>query len=50
MTEATGATASCLFMPGEGPSTPNEYFQPSNVTETVVTDLVEWVTSETDGY
>jgi hypothetical protein len=32
-----------LFMPGEGQSTPADYFEPDNVAESVVTDLASWV-------
>jgi dienelactone hydrolase len=32
-----------LFMPGEGPSTPSEYFTPNNVDEAVVADIADWV-------
>lgn len=39
-----------LFVSGEGQSTPNEYFRPSNVAEGVTTDLADWVRGETGGY
>ncbi len=34
-----------LFISGTGRSTPEEYFAPSNVSEEVVADIVEWVSS-----
>ncbi|WP_075938036.1 alpha/beta fold hydrolase [Halosegnis longus] len=39
-----------LFMAGEGQSTPNEYFRPSNVAAGVVADLADWTVNETTGY
>lgn len=32
-----------LFMAGEGPANPGEYFQPGNVDESVVGTLASWV-------
>lgn len=32
-----------LFIPGSGPSTPGEYFEPGHVDRQVVSDLVEWI-------
>jgi len=34
-----------LFMSGEGKSTPNEYSEPSHVSEEVVNDIGEWIKS-----
>jgi dienelactone hydrolase len=32
-----------LFMPGEGPSRPTDYYEQDNVAEAVVTDLAAWI-------
>jgi pimeloyl-ACP methyl ester carboxylesterase len=37
-----------LFMPGEGPPGPEEYFQPNNAPERVVADIAAFVTDTTD--
>jgi len=35
-----------LFLSGEGPPNPSEYFEQGNVAETVVTDLANWLAAE----
>ncbi|MCD4686306.1 MAG: lysophospholipase [Anaerolineae bacterium] len=43
VTFATYATLNHYFISGEGPATPNEYFDPGHVAEEVVLDIVNWV-------